>query len=255
MKNPAVTLAEVSLSYAVPRCLHVIAELGVADALEDQPRTAAELAASTGANAEAIARALRLVSAYGIFEWNGDTYVHTPESRLLRSDHPQSMRSFVRMIGFEFYWRTFEGLAHSIRTGESSFEHQIAPGGAWAYLATNPDLSKIFDEAMTGKAHGQIAGILAGYDFSRFKIIVTRPMFCTSSTASITQGCPSPAWWNRASLRGAESRPSASEFILSLDAARSRPKESKSRRRAHAAIQLTGAGGRYPRALCGRSVL
>jgi len=29
----------------------------------------------------------------------------------------------------------------------------------------------VFDEAMTGKAQGQIAGVLSGYDFSPFKTI------------------------------------------------------------------------------------
>ncbi len=104
MQNPANTILEVSLMYAVPRCLHVIAEMGIADALGDDPRTAADLAASTGANADALNRALRLVSAYGIFEPSNDSdgnkgFAHTPASRLLRTDHPQSMRSFVRMIG------------------------------------------------------------------------------------------------------------------------------------------------------------
>ncbi len=36
--------------YCLPRCLHVIANLGVADALEETPQTAAELAAAVGAN-------------------------------------------------------------------------------------------------------------------------------------------------------------------------------------------------------------
>ena len=106
MESPAATILDVCMSYAVPRCLHVIADLGVADALDDSPRTPAELAASTGADAGALARALRLVSAYGIFEMRGEGYVHTPASRLLRNDHPQSMRSFVRMLGFPMYWKS-----------------------------------------------------------------------------------------------------------------------------------------------------
>src|ERR1700674_2916725 len=120
MENPANTILEVSMSYAVARCLHVIAEMGVADALGDDPRTAADLAASTGANADALGRALRLLSAYGSFEPRTVRYVHTPASRLLRTDHPQSMRSFVRWIGAPIDWKSFELLEHSIRTGKPS---------------------------------------------------------------------------------------------------------------------------------------
>jgi hypothetical protein len=170
MENPANTLLELSMIYAVPRCLHAIADLGVADALGDSPRTAAELAASTGADANALARALRLVASYGVFESTKDGWVHTPASRLLRSDHPHSMRALMRMMGFQIYWKSFEILDKAIRTGKSTTS-EISPGGAWAYLASNPEKSKIFDEAMTGKSQGQIAGVLATYDFSRFKTI------------------------------------------------------------------------------------
>ena len=158
------------MMYAVPRCLHVIAEMGVADVLGDTPRTAEELAASSGADADALARALRLVSAYGIFEPCKDSWGHTPSSRLLRTDHPQSMRSFVRMLGFPINWQTFELLNHSMCTGEPAAE-RITPGGNWSYYAQHPEEGRIFNEAMTGKAHGQIAGILAGYDFSPFETI------------------------------------------------------------------------------------
>jgi hypothetical protein len=170
MQNATNTVLEVSMMYAVPRCLHVIAEMGIADALDNDPRTAGDLAVSTGVNADALARALRLLSAYGIFEPRNDAWAHTPASLLLRADHPQSMRSFVRMIGFDLNWKTFGLLNHSIRTGEPATE-QIVPGGSWAYYAQNPDEGRIFDDAMTGKAHGQIAGILASYDFSPFKTI------------------------------------------------------------------------------------
>ena len=99
MGNPAETILEVTMSYAVPRCLHVLAEMGIADALGDSARTAADLAVSTGANADALARALRLVSAYGIFERRNDGYVHTPASRLLRTDHPSIHALFRSLDG------------------------------------------------------------------------------------------------------------------------------------------------------------
>jgi hypothetical protein len=170
MENPANTLLELSMVYAVPRCLYAIADIGVADALDDTPRTAAELAASTGSDANALGRALRLVSAYGVFESKEGRYIHTPASRLLRSDHPQSMRSFVRMIGLPIYWKSFEILDYSIRTGKSTTD-EITPGGSWAYLASHPEESRIFDESMTAKSQGQITGILANYDFAPFKTI------------------------------------------------------------------------------------
>lgn len=168
--TPANILLQVSMSHAIPRCLHVVADLGIADALDDAPRSAEDLASATGIHSNALHRVLRALSAYKIFEARDGGWVHTPASRLLRSDHPQSMRSFVRMIGFPIYWEIFKSLEHAVRTGQSAGE-KVVPGGVWKYLAENPEQNRIFNEAMVGKAHAQVAGVISAYDFSSFKSI------------------------------------------------------------------------------------
>ena len=170
MNNPADDLLRISMSHGLPRCLHAVAELGIADALGESPRSAEELARDTGTHAGALARTLRVLSAEGIFEAREGSWGHTPASRLLRSDHPQSMRSFVRMIGLAVYWRGFEYFADALRTGES-VQEKVVPGGYWQYLSENPEAARLFDEAMMGKAAGQIAGVLRSYDFSAFGTI------------------------------------------------------------------------------------
>jgi hypothetical protein len=170
VENAANTILEITLSYFVPRCLYVIAELGVADVLGNEPCTAEELATGVGVDADALARALRLVSAYGVFEPRSNAFVHTAASRLLRKDHPQSMRAWVLFCGSEIMWKSGEALGYSIRTGRPAAD-LVPPGGTWAYLAQHAETSRIFDDAMTGKAHSQVAGILASYDFSPFRSI------------------------------------------------------------------------------------
>ena len=165
--NPAETLLQVAGGFCVPRCLHAVANLGVADVLNDTPQSAATLAAATGAESGALDRVLRLLSAYGVFEHRNDLVAHTPASRLLRTNHPQSMRSLVRMFGLPAMWDAVGALEHSIRTGEPSANH-VLPGGFWGHLAAHPEASRIFDEAMAAKAHGQVAGVVAAYDFSAF---------------------------------------------------------------------------------------
>jgi hypothetical protein len=66
--------------------LHVVADLGVADKLDENPRTAGELAVLTGAHAEALARVMRLLSAHGVFEACEGKFRHSPASRMLRTD-------------------------------------------------------------------------------------------------------------------------------------------------------------------------
>lgn len=170
VENPFQTLMELSMGFTLSRSLHVVAELGIADVLHDEPRSADELAAAIGVHAGALHRVLRLLSAHGIFQRHDGRYGHTPASRLLRSDHPQSMRSFARMQGLPALWAIWEHFDHSLRTGRSAAEKSL-PNGFWGYFAEHPDERRIFDEAMTAKTHGQTAGILGAYDFSPFRTI------------------------------------------------------------------------------------
>ncbi|HEU5101900.1 MAG TPA: methyltransferase [Roseiflexaceae bacterium] len=168
--NPFTTVLQIAGGYCLPRCLHIVADLGVADALDDAPRTAAEIAESVGAHPDALGRALRLLAAHGVFEAHGDTFRHSPSSRLLRSDHPQSLRAFARMIGLPINWAIYGALDHTLRTGQPAAE-KVLPGGLWAYYAEHPEEAAIFSAAMAGKAHGQVAGVIAAYDFASFKRI------------------------------------------------------------------------------------
>jgi hypothetical protein len=170
MPPPVEAIFQIAGGYLLTRSLHAAADLGIADEIGEQPAKIAALARATGTNADALARILRLLSAHGVFELAGDTVAHTPASRLLRSDHPQSMRSLARMLGMSVIWRVEERLVDSLKTGEPAAA-KVLPNGFWAHFADHPDDARIFDEAMTGKAHGQVAGVLAAYDFSPFKTV------------------------------------------------------------------------------------
>lgn len=168
--NPFETLRQIAGGYCLSRGLHVVANLGVADELDETPRTAAELAVSVGAHPEALGRVLRLLSAHGVFEVCDGKFRHSPASRMLRTDHPQSMRDYVRMFGLPPFWATFGEMEQSVRTGLPAGD-KVTSGGLWAYLAQHPEASAIFNATMVTKAHTQIAGVLAAYDFSGFKVI------------------------------------------------------------------------------------
>ena len=53
MTNPADDLLRISMSHGLPRCLHAVAELGIADALGESPRSTEELARDTGTDGSA----------------------------------------------------------------------------------------------------------------------------------------------------------------------------------------------------------
>src|SRR5947209_365485 len=134
MSMPAsAQLRQLITGHFLPRCLHVVAELGVADHLGDAPMTAQALAGAAGADASALERVLRLLAVAGVFEARGAAWTHTELSRTMRSDHPQSMRAFARMIGSRVYWAAAGERSHAAVTGRPAVE-KIVPEGLCAHV-------------------------------------------------------------------------------------------------------------------------
>lgn len=163
---------ELSCGHVLSRALHVIAELGVADLLGDEPRSAADLAAAGGWNADALYRVLRLLETHDIFRLDGQRrWAHTPLSRRLRSDDAGSQRGFVRMNGTPFSWESFTALQHTVETGRPGVE-RLDPRGPWAYLEAHPDQAAVFQQAMADKSHGDVAAAMEVHDFTGHRKVV-----------------------------------------------------------------------------------
>ena len=157
---------------AVPaRSLQVVADLGIADLVGDAAVPATELARWRDVDPGALDRVLGLLAAHGVFAREDGGYRHTVASRLLREDHPMSMRAFSQMQGLPVVLQCLDDLAHSVRTGRPSIE-LVDRDGFWAYLGNHPEERALFGRAMTAKAAGDIAATLAAYDFSTCRCIV-----------------------------------------------------------------------------------
>jgi hypothetical protein len=168
-QTPFDVLTKVAQGFVASSCVYAVTQAGIADALNDTPRTAQDLAAATGTHAGALSRILRVLCAEGVFETRLGGYVHTSASCLLRKDHPQSVRGYVLSV-MPIFWEPFSRISYSLATGKPAFE-QRHPDGFFKYLTERPETARLFDNAMTGKAHGQVAGTVAHYDFSRFGTI------------------------------------------------------------------------------------
>ena len=163
-------IVQTALGFGLPRSLHVVAELGVPDHLGERAATAEELAKAVGAHPESLGRVLRILSDHGIFQRQSGKFSHTAASQLLRSDHPQSLRSYVRMVGLPWFWGSYQYLETAVRTGKPALD-RVLPQGIWAHFEAWPEQARIFNEAMTGKAQADISAVIASYDFSRFSMI------------------------------------------------------------------------------------
>jgi hypothetical protein len=163
--DPAALVADLSRAHIAARCLHVIAESGAADAVGDAGATPAEIAAHTALDADALDRLLRLLAAHGVFVHAADgRYVHSPASRLLRTDEPGSLRSYVRMGGMPAFWDRFTELGSTARTGRR--QHDMA--SLVEYFAAHPDEAAIFNAAMVSKSRTVLPAVAAAYDFGAF---------------------------------------------------------------------------------------
>jgi hypothetical protein len=154
----------------VSRCLHVVADLGVADHIGETPESADALALRCGCDGDALERVLRLLAAHGVFEFVDGAVRHTRASALLRSDHAMSMRALPRMMGLPGFLTAFVGLEQSVRTGVPSIT-AVAPDGMWAYFEKHPNEARIYGQAMTAKGVADVGAVLDAYDFSRFGVI------------------------------------------------------------------------------------
>lgn len=154
-------------SNVLARCVQVVAEYGVADALAERPMSAGEIATRTGMNADALRRILRLLTAHEVFAQDGEFYRHTPASELLRADHPQSMRSFARMMNLPVFLESFAGLTQTAKTGKPVRDF----AGFMEYFAGHPEDASVFNQAMGDKSRAVIPAVLDAYDFGPFPAI------------------------------------------------------------------------------------
>ncbi len=168
--DPQEAIFMLATGYWPSRCLHVAAELGVADVLGDEPEAAEALAERLGVQAQALGRILRALANVGVFEMQGATFAHNAASRLLRVDAHPSLRSLVRMMGLKMHWAAYGELDRAVRDGALPIQEAVG-ASMFERLGSHPEEARLFDEAMTGKSFGQIAATLATYDFGGFRTI------------------------------------------------------------------------------------
>jgi hypothetical protein len=169
--TPADQLLAMASGAWVSQMIHGAAELGLADALAAGERDVAELAGQVGADADALFRLLRGLASLGIFQETGPRrFALTPLAELLRSDHPQSLRQFARMLGEEHYL-SWADLLHSLRTGENAFRHRYGCS-VFAWYQQHPERGAIFDAAMGDFSRPHTEALLAAFDFSGIRHLV-----------------------------------------------------------------------------------
>ncbi len=98
--SPQAVLMRMSRGYQEAKTLQVIAELGIADLIAQEPKTAEDLSKILGVDSDALYRLLRALASLGIFKEISDSHFeNTPLSEAIRADVPGSVRDLVIMRG------------------------------------------------------------------------------------------------------------------------------------------------------------
>ncbi len=145
-----IRVKELALGLCNSAMMMVVTKLGVADQIEDEPVALIDLADAVGADAATLGRLLRALEVRGVFqEVDEDHFAHTDMSRLLREDHPKSLRWLVRWLVEPWTWMAWPQLDQVVRTGQAVFPGQDGKE-FFTYLSEDaPESYKIFNRAMS----------------------------------------------------------------------------------------------------------
>lgn len=187
-----VQLIQMSTAYWVSRIVFVAAELGLADRLAEEPKSAADLAGPTRTHSRSLHRLMRTLAGLGILSEGADRrFSLTPLGEALQTGAPGSARSSILSMAGQWAWRAWEEFPHSVRTGDTAMEK------AWGmplfeFLAKHPQEASYFSEAMVGIHGEEPPAIAAAYAFSDFETIVDIGGATGHLLTTVLAGYPEP---------------------------------------------------------------
>jgi SAM-dependent methyltransferase len=168
---PPIQMLQLISGFWIARCVYVLAKLGIADLIKDEPKTVDELAAATSTHAPSLFRVLRALASVGVITQNGNRFGATPLSDTLRSDVRGSIRAFAMTELGEEHYPAWGELLHSVRTGGIAFDKAFGES-VWGFFAKNPENAQIFNDAMSGLTAQANEALHAAYTFGGIKRIM-----------------------------------------------------------------------------------
>lgn len=160
------------MGFMLSQAIAAAAKIGVADLLENGPKTAEEPAFATGSNAGALYRLLRALASAGIFaEDDAGRFKLTPLAEPLRNDAPDSLRGTALFMGSDWHMQVWGDINYAIKHGKPAFEH-LHREPYFDYLPKNPEHAAVFNDAMTSLSRLATQDVLAAYDFSTVQKLV-----------------------------------------------------------------------------------
>ncbi len=169
---PHAQLIQMGTASWVSAVVYAAAKLGIADHLADGPRSAVELAGTTGTHAPSLHRLMRTLAGLGILtERDAQRFALTPLGEALKTGAPGSARATLIAFCGQAFWHSWEEILYSLETGKTGFEKACGMP-LFEYLAQHPEEAAHFSEAMVGFHGSEPPAVAAAYDFSGINTVV-----------------------------------------------------------------------------------
>jgi SAM-dependent methyltransferase len=168
-------LADLALlvrAFQISKMLQVAAALGLADRVDDGPKSITALAVECGANASMLLRLCRALAAFGIFSVDAAGNVsQSARSVWLRTQAEPTLHYAALYWTTRGSWSAWGSLEHAIRTGECPFEEAFGQP-MFSYLKEHPEEAGIFQQSMEHSPDDRHAAVVEAYDFSGVRVVV-----------------------------------------------------------------------------------
>jgi hypothetical protein len=143
----------------------------VPDLLESGQVNAVELASRAGLHPLSTVRALRALTAFGVFrEVAPSMFVNSETSRLFR-DAPGGLRNYALFATSDQFLRSAAALGHSLETGTAAHDHAMGQK-VWEYMRDHPDDNAAFNRGLAEIRKDEQAAIAAAYDWTGVASVV-----------------------------------------------------------------------------------
>ena len=170
---PPFRLLQIGSAYWQSRALHVAARLDIATVLADESLSIDVIAGRVSANADALYRLLRMLSAMDIFEEvSPRLFKNNRLSACLREDNPNNVRAMILMHNSPEMSRPwFEQLEQGVRSGAVPFE--LSHGREfYAYMDDHAEFDALFACAMDSVAALMGDHFATDFAWGRFNRII-----------------------------------------------------------------------------------
>ena len=165
-ENPAQSLLELIFSAVQGRALLSMVELRIADHLQTQALSCAELAKISGNDPMAMLRLLSLLKQLHLLNEDKEgRYQCTEKGRLLAENNSSGFCNYAKLTNSEVVMSMLQHMPSALESGESVF-NKLHGRSFYQALQERPEDAAVFNGAMHEISRQDIPEILDAYDFS-----------------------------------------------------------------------------------------